>query len=141
MTGTPKSDSSWVITVTGSDDDDERMKRNRCDLIASALFGARNRIAWCIVGTPEYHVGFTSVSHEKNLSALNPGVQHTSPPADSGASSAAIRPPMWKSGMMTMPRSSAVGESVPRLISADGQTSVSASGTIFGRAVVPAGRR
>src|SRR5262245_42257603 len=82
ITGMANSVSSWLMTVTGSDDDDERMKRRRCVLIASALLAARRRIAWCMVGTPEYHVGCTSVIHEKNLSALKPGEQHTSPPTD-----------------------------------------------------------
>src|ERR1051325_11778587 len=92
ITGTPNVFSSCSITVTGSEDDDERMKRRRCDLSASALLAARRRIAWCIVGTPEYQVGCTSVIHEKNLRALKPGVQHTSPPAESGAVSAAVSP-------------------------------------------------
>ena len=49
-------------------------------------------MAWCIVGTPVYHVGFTSSSHAKNFNALKPGEQYTSPPAYSGAESAAISP-------------------------------------------------
>src|SRR5687768_4380277 len=137
MTGTRKRDSSWVITVTGSDEDDERMNRSRCDATTSALLGARSRMAWCMVGTPEYQVGCTSASQEKNLSALNPGVQHTSPPAESGASNAAINPWMWKSGMITRPRSLSVNARDSRTFAADAHTFFCASGTILGRDVVP----
>src|SRR5690349_25065204 len=66
-TGTPNTRSSSAITVGGSADDDERMNRSRWFLSGSGLFAARKRIAWCIVGTPVYHVGRTSVNHEKNL--------------------------------------------------------------------------
>ncbi len=45
-----------------------------------------------MVGTPVYHVGRASSIHEKNFSALKPGEQSTSPPAESGARSAAMRP-------------------------------------------------
>ncbi len=51
-----------------------------------------------MVGTAVYQVGFDS-SIAKNFSALNPGVQNTEPPRDSGASSPAISPWMWNSGM------------------------------------------
>src|SRR6185312_8299423 len=84
--------SSSASTVGGIADDDERIKRSRLAATISGFFGARNNSAWCIVGTAVYHVGFASPSHAKNFSALNPGVQHTVPPAESGADSAAISP-------------------------------------------------
>src|SRR5512140_2746930 len=84
-TGTLNTRSNSAITVGGSADDDERMNRSRCPAIASGLLAARRRMAWCIVGTPVYHVGCTSMSQPKNLSALNPGEHETSPPADNGA--------------------------------------------------------
>ncbi len=90
ITGAPNTRSSSAITVGGSGDDDERMNRSRCDRTTSALCGARSRIAWCIVGTPVYHVGRTSPIQAKNLSALNPLEHDTSPPAESGARRAAI---------------------------------------------------
>src|SRR5262245_35120548 len=90
-----------------------------------------------MVGTPLYQVGFTSSTHAKNFSALNPGEQHTSPPAEIGADSAAINPWMWKSGMITSPRSFDVSESVLRILAADAAMFLCASGTIFGRDVVP----
>src|SRR5271157_970242 len=61
-----------------------------------------------MVGTAVYQVGFDSSIAAKNFSALNPGVQNTEPPRDSGASSPAISPWMWNSGMMLRPRSAAV---------------------------------
>src|SRR5215831_4926864 len=70
-----------------------------------------------MVGTAVYQVGWTSLIHEKNLSALKPVEQHTWHPAESGANVAAMRPWMWKSGMMFTLRS--------------------VSGTILGREVVP----
>src|ERR1041385_3360570 len=136
-TGTPNTRSNSAITGGGSADDDERMNRSRWFLSASGLLAARRRIAWCIVGTPVYHVGRTSVNHEKNLSALKPGEQQTSPPAESGAESAAISPCIWKRGMMTSPRSSAVNASVFLMLAADAAMFLCASGTILGRDVVP----
>src|SRR5215510_1689743 len=65
-TGTANVVSSWVMTVGGSADDDERMNRRRWSRSTSAFPGARSRMAWCIVGTPVYHVGRTSAIHEKN---------------------------------------------------------------------------
>src|SRR5687767_10455616 len=90
-----------------------------------------------MVGTPVYHVGFTSASHPKNLSALNPVVQKTSPPADRGASKAAIRPWMWNSGMITRARSSSLRASDSLTLYADAHTLRCDSGTILGRDVVP----
>src|SRR5213078_1090567 len=90
-----------------------------------------------MVGTPVYHVGFTSSIHPKNFKALKPGEQHTSPPAESGAESAAMRPWIWKSGMITRPRSFGVSASVLRMFEADAAMFLCARGTIFGRDVVP----
>ena len=42
-----------------------------------------------MVGTAEYQVGVAASSHEKNLSALNPGVHTTSAPVDSDESTGA----------------------------------------------------
>src|SRR5262249_34679272 len=105
MTGAEKVDWSSAITCGGSDEDDERTKRSGLAATMSRLLAARARIAWCIVGTAVYQVGFASPIQAKNLSALNPGVQKMLPPADSGASTPAISPCMWKSGMMLRPRS------------------------------------
>src|ERR1019366_4657559 len=129
--------SSSASTVGGSADDDERMKRSRLVATVSAFFGARSRIAWCIVGTAVYQVGLTSLSQPKNFSALKPLVQLTAPPAESGASSAAINPRMWNSGITQSPLSFFVSESVRRMLFADAHTLRCASGTIFGRDVVP----
>ena len=76
-------------------------------------------------------------SSAKNLSALKPGEQHTSAPADSGASSEAIKPWMWNSGMIDRLRSPGVSASVCLTFLADAHTLRWASGTIFGRDVVP----
>ena len=81
------------------------MKRSLARAALSALRAARARIAWCMVGTAVYQVGFTSSSHWKNFSALKPGVQTTDAPAESEESTAAIRPWMWNSGMMLRQRS------------------------------------
>ncbi len=45
-----------------------------------------------MVGTAVYQVGLASSISAKNLSALNPGVQNTEPPRDSGAERPAISP-------------------------------------------------
>ena len=99
---------------------------------------ARARIAWCIVGTAVYQVGLASSIQPKNLSALKPGVQKTWPPAESGASTPAIRPWMWNSGMMFRPTS--VGRERERGARCCGPRRDRLrceSGTIFGREVVP----
>src|SRR6266850_5043598 len=90
-----------------------------------------------MVGTAVYQVGFTSAIKEKNLRALNPVVQHTSPPADNGARMPAIRPWIWNSGMMLSPRSEPANARVCRTLRAEAHTLRCASGTIFGREVVP----
>ena len=69
----------------------------------SAFLRARRESPGASSARPCTSVGFTSAIQEKNLSALKPGEQHTSPPAESGASSAAMRPWMWKSGMIDEP--------------------------------------
>ena len=135
--GAPNTSSISRITCVGIADDDERMKRSGLAAITALLLAARPRIAWCIVGTAVYQVGRASSIQPKNLSALKPGVQHTWPPADSGARIPAISPWMWNSGMMFRPRS--VGESArnSRMLRAEAQTLRCESGTIFGRDVVP----
>ena len=45
-----------------------------------------------MVGTAVYQVGLASSISAKNFSALNPGVQNTLPPRDSGAERPAISP-------------------------------------------------
>jgi hypothetical protein len=55
----------------------------------------------------------------KNFSALKPGVQNTCEPAASGASTPAMRPWMWNSGMMFRPQSAAVNCSVRRMLVAE----------------------
>ena len=45
-----------------------------------------------MVGTAVYQVGLASSICAKNFSALNPGVQKTPPPRDSGAATPAISP-------------------------------------------------
>ena len=57
------------------------MKRRFMRSTTAALRGARATIAWCMVGTAEYHVGSQSANHAKTFSALNPGAQYTLPPA------------------------------------------------------------
>ena len=51
------------------------MKRSAAAASASSLRAARARIAWCMVGTAVYQVGFASPSQWKKRSALKPGVQ------------------------------------------------------------------
>ena len=57
------------------------MKRSRARPIASALRGARARIAWCMVGTAVYQVGSAASSQAKKRSASKPGAHQTEPPA------------------------------------------------------------
>ena len=58
----------------GSEAEDERMKRSGLAWMISRLLLARDRIAWCIVGTPVYQVGCACPIQPKNLSALQPVV-------------------------------------------------------------------
>ncbi len=90
-----------------------------------------------MVGTPVYQVGSASSIQWKNFSALKPGVQKTEPPRDKGASSPAMRPWMWKSGVMFKPRSLCENSSVRAMFCAEIATLRCESGTILGREVVP----
>ncbi len=90
-----------------------------------------------MVGTAVYQVGWHSSIQPKNFSASKPGVQNTCEPADSGASTPAMRPWMWNSGMMLRPRSAAVKASDLRMWRAEAHRFCCDSGTIFGREVVP----
>src|SRR5262249_32418475 len=90
-----------------------------------------------MVGTAVYQVGLASSSHWKNFSALKPGVQTTDAPADNEDVTAAISPWMWNSGMMLRHRSAGVSDRVSRMFFADAAMLAPASGTIFGRDVVP----
>ena len=94
-------------------------------------------MAWCIVGTAVYQVGLASSIQPKNFSALKPGVQNTCEPADSGASTPAIRPWMWNSGMMFRPQSFELNWSVRAMFEAEAARLHCDNGTIFGRDVVP----
>ena len=105
--------------------------------MTSAFFDARETMAWCMVGTAVYQVGWASSIQPKNLSALKPGVQNTCEPAASGASTPAISPWMWNSGMMFSPQSAAVNCSVLRMWVAEAARLRWDSGTILGREVVP----
>src|SRR5664279_3104454 len=107
------------MTCGGIDDDDERMKRSGWRAMISALPLARATIAWCMVGTAVYQVGLASSIHWKNLSALKPGVQYTAEPAETGASTPAMRPWMWKSGMMLRPTSPGASARLVRMLRAD----------------------
>ena len=75
ISGAPKTRSISAITCGGMDDDDERMKRNGCAAITSALPDARPRMAWCMVGTAVYQLGLHSRIQAKKRKALKPGVQ------------------------------------------------------------------
>jgi len=63
------------MTCGGSEAELERTKRSRARPTLSALREARARIAWCMVGTAVYQVGFASSSQAKKRSALKPGLQ------------------------------------------------------------------
>ena len=90
-----------------------------------------------MVGTAVYQVGVTSVSQAKNFSALKPGVQKTLAPAASEPATAAIRPWIWKSGMMLRQRSSGVSASAAATLWAEAARLAWLSGTSLGREVVP----
>src|SRR5580704_14061084 len=98
MTGHLNAASSSPITGGGSDADDERTKRNGWRAMISLWRPARVRIAWCMVGTAVYQVGLAASISVKNLSVLNPGVQNTAPPRESGAERPAISPWIWNKG-------------------------------------------
>src|SRR5436190_13469515 len=112
ITGAWNVSSSWAVTDGGSDADGDLMKRSGLRSMISRFRSARVRIAWCIVGTAVYQVGWASSSQAKKRSALKPGVQNTDAPTASDESVAAISPWMWNSGMMFMQRSADVSASV-----------------------------
>ena len=103
----------------------------------SSLRPARVRMAWCMVGTALYQVGFTSASQEKKRKASKPGEQLTLAPAARVASTGATRPWMWNSGMTLRQRSDGARASVATMLAAEAQRLAWLSGTIFGREVVP----
>ncbi len=113
------------------------MSRSLLRATISPLRPARERIAWCMVGTAVIQVGFTASSQPKYFSPLNPGVQHTCAPARSEASVAAMRPWMWKSGMMLRQTSPGASDNVRAMFPDEAITFRCSSGTILGRAVVP----
>ena len=76
----------------GKEADDERMNRNGFSSIVFWLVTARVRIAWCMVGTAVYQLGFNASIQEKTFNASNPGAQITLPPLTSDANSAATSP-------------------------------------------------
>ena len=53
---------------------------------------ARERIAWCIVGTAVYQLGAASSNQLNTLKALNEGQQNTELPAATDDNTAAINP-------------------------------------------------
>ena len=125
------------MTDGGSEDDDERISRSSVLARISALRPARVRMSWCIVGTAVYQEGCASCSQPKTCIALKPGEHQVQPPAPTLARTPAIRPWMWKSGMMLRQRSSGVSESVSRMWAAEAHTLRCRRGTILGREVVP----
>src|SRR6058998_275087 len=54
ITGAEKVSSSLAMTCGGRDADEDRMKRSGERAITSRFLSARERIAWCIVGTAVY---------------------------------------------------------------------------------------
>ncbi len=125
------------MTCGGIDDDDERRNRSGLRLMMSRLPLARPTMAWCMVGTAVYQVGLASSIQAKNFKALKPGVQNTCEPAANGASTPAIKPWIWNSGITFRPQSASVNCSVLRILLADATRLLCDSGTILGRDVVP----
>ena len=113
------------------------MKRSGLASITSRLPAQRARMVWCIVGTAVYQVGLHSFIQPKNRSALKPGVQKIWLPTAIGASTPAISPCIWNSGMMCSSRSDGPSRSVLLMLHAEAHTLRCDSGTIFGRDVVP----
>ena len=125
------------MTCVGIDDEDERRKRSGLLATTSKLPAARDRMVWCMVGTAVYQVGLHSFIQAKNFSALKPGVQKIWLPTAIGASTPAIKPWMWNSGITCSSRSCCVSLSVALMLRADAHTFLWVSGTILGREVVP----
>ena len=92
MTGALKGASSSAITAAASDEDDERMKRSRWFFTISCVArrAQQDRLMHGRHAGVPGRVHFVHPAEE--IERVEPGVQHTSPPADSGASSPAIRP-------------------------------------------------
>ena len=113
------------------------MKRSGLSRITSRLLPARARMAWCMVGTAVYQVGWHSFIQPKKRSALKPGVQKIDCRRPSVPAAPAISPWMWNIGITCSPRSAAVRRSVALMLRADAHTLRCVSGTILGRDVVP----
>src|SRR5205814_6210705 len=90
-----------------------------------------------MVGTAVYQVGRTSWSQWKKRNALNPAEHDTCAPALSEASTAAIKPWMWNSGMMLRHTSSGVSCNEVAMFRAEAVTLRCSSGTSLGREVDP----
>ena len=60
---------------------EERNKRKGWAAMESMFRSARESSVWYMVGTAVIQVASASVTHEWNLSGLNPGAHHTDPPA------------------------------------------------------------
>src|SRR5262249_54017544 len=90
-----------------------------------------------MVGTALYQGGAASSSQAKDLRALKPGGQESSPHAVSDDRTAPIRAWIWNSGMMLRQRSVAVSPNVSPMWRAEARMLRWESGTSFGREVVP----
>ena len=113
------------------------MKRRLAARACPVWARIRIRMAWCMVGTAVYQVGWTLPSHSPNLNALKPGVQQTAAPAEREDVTAAIRPWMWNSGMMLRQVSAGDSARAAAMWLAEAAILALVSGTILGRAVVP----
>jgi len=125
------------MTCGGSEAEEDRISRSRARETASALRGARARIAWCMVGTAVYQLGRAASSQPNTRSASKPGAHQIEAPAARLDEIAASRPWMWNSGIMFMQRSAGVSASEAPMWRAEAATLRCSSGTILGREVVP----
>ena len=105
--------------------------------MVSALRPARAKIAWCIVGTAVYQVGFASSRLEKKESALKPDEHQIEAPAVKDAETAAMRPWIWKRGITFIHLSEEDKDKDRAIFEADAAILDCNNGTIFGLDVVP----
>ena len=137
ITGQLKTSFKSLNTAGGKDADDDLINLSLSSLAISEFLRALNKIVWCIVGTPEYQFIFSDFARSRNLIALNPSDAQTEAPALIDEAKIAIRPWIWKSGIIFRQWSLSERFKLLEIYSAEEKIFLFVKGTIFGLDVVP----
>ena len=89
------------LNTAGGNEAEEDLINLKFKFFAASLFlFALNKIAWCIVGTPEYQVIFSNLAKSRNFNALKPLEAHTDAPTFIDVAKTAISPWIWNNGII-----------------------------------------